>query len=414
MSTRKKSRRVRQTKKNGVRFKKRFFFFLLLILAVAGTGLFFALSGKDGGQKGDSKPKAPVELDVLCAGDLVIHMDVIRAAQRSDGTYNFEWPFDSIKSYIGDADLAMCNLETTFTGGNYSGYPIFRCPDALATSLAAVGFDLITTSSNHTFDTGEDGMYRTIDILDQAGLKIAGSRPGTEVPRYTMVRKKGVDIAVVSYAYGGNQEGTRDLNGNILTKNGTDSINVFSYDTFDEDFKEIRSTISAAREAGADIVIMYYHWGDEYSTSSNAAQQEIAQKTVDEADVDIIYGSHPHVVQEKTILTKKDSKKEVPVYYALGNLLSNQRRELVYNNQHVEEGVMVNFHIIYDPEKKKITSLKDTAIPYWVDKYSDNGIKYQLIPLVDGYENSPILQKSGNMQLASNALSNINSILKGE
>jgi poly-gamma-glutamate capsule biosynthesis protein CapA/YwtB (metallophosphatase superfamily) len=400
-------------KKSSFRFKKRFYLILLVVI-LAVVGLVFALTGNDDGKPKPPPPGDPVSLNVLCAGDLVIHMDVINAAKKSDGTYNFEWPFDSVKSYIGDADLALCNLETTFTGGNYSGYPIFRCPDELATSLAAVGFDLITTSSNHTFDTGEDGMYRTIQVLDKAGLKVAGSRPDTETPRYTMVEKKGVKIAVVSYAYGGNQGGTKDLNGNVLTQNAVDSINVFSYETFDEDFKEIKATITAAKEAGADIVIMYYHWGDEYNTKSNETQQKIAQKTVDETEVDIIYGSHPHVVQEKAILTKKDSKKEVPVYYALGNLLSNQRRHLVYDNQHVEEGVMVNFEITYDPEKKKITSLKDTAIPYWVDKYEDNGIKYQLIPLVEGYENSPILAKSGNTQLATNALSNVNSILKGE
>lgn len=406
--------RVQKKKKGpGRHFKTRFYLIILLILVIGGVGLYFALP------KGSDKPKDPkageeVQLNILCAGDLVIHMDVINAAKKSDGTYNFEWPFDSVKPYIKDADLAMCNLETTFTGGNYSGYPIFRCPDELATSLAAVGFDLITTSSNHTFDGGEDGMYRTIQILDKAGLKIAGSRPDTKTPRYTIVKKKGVKIAVVSYAYGGIQGDTRDLNGNPLSKNGTDSINVFSYETFDEDFKEIKATVSAARKAGADIVIMYYHWGDEYSTKASDAQKKIAQKTVDEGDVDIIYGSHPHVVQEKTVLTKKGTDKKVTVYYALGNLLSNQRRELVYNNQHVEEGVMVNFAITYDKGKKKITSIKDTPIPYWVDKYNDDGVKYQIIPLVDGYENSPILAKSGHLSLATNALSNVNTILKGE
>ena len=403
----------KNNKGSGLHFRKRFYLIILLILVLGGAGLFFTLPGKDAKPK-EPKPGKPVQLNLLCAGDLVIHMDVINAAKKSDGTYNFEWPFDSVKPYIGDADLAMCNLETTFTGGNYSGYPIFRCPDELASSLAAVGFDLVTTSSNHTFDTGEEGMYRTIDVLDKAGLKTAGSRPNTDVPRYTMVKKKGVNIAIVSYAYGGVQGNTRDLNGNPLTQNGVDSINVFSYETFDEDFKEIKATVSAAKKAGADMVIMYYHWGDEYSTKSNGDQQKIAQKTIDEADVDIIYGSHPHVVQEKTVLTKKDSGKKVPVYYALGNLLSNQRRELVYNNQHVEEGVMVNFAITYDPKAKKITAIKDTPIPYWVDKYSDGGIKYQLIPLVEGYEKSPVLEKSGHASLATNALANVNAILKGE
>lgn len=409
-------RSSRNKKQSGFRFKKRFYLIILIAVVILGAGLFSALSGGGDGNGIDKKPKPgkPVELNVLCAGDLVIHMDVIRAADQGDGSYNFEHPFEDAKAYIEDADLAMCNLETTFTGGNYSGYPIFRCPDELASSLAAVGFDLITTSSNHTFDAGEEGMYRTLEVLSKAGLQVAGSRPDTEVPRYTMVKKKDVNIAVIAYAYGGNQGGQRDLNGMPLTQNGVDSINIFSYETFDEDFEEIKEVVTSAREAGADIVIMYYHWGDEYMTKSNESQQKIAQKTVDEADVDIIYGSHPHVVQEKTVLTKKDSDKEVPVYYALGNLLSNQRRELVYNNQHVEEGVMVNFKITYDPKTEKIMAIEDTPIPYWVDKYSDNGIKYRIIPLVDGYENSPILAKSGNTSLATNALSNVNAILEGK
>ena len=107
----------KNNKGSGLHFRKRFYLIILLILVLGGAGLFFTLPGKDAKPK-EPKPGKPVQLNLLCAGDLVIHMDVINAAKKSDGTYNFEWPFDSVKPYIGDADLAMCNLETTFTRGN--------------------------------------------------------------------------------------------------------------------------------------------------------------------------------------------------------------------------------------------------------------------------------------------------------
>lgn len=398
-----------RAERNKVRLKPRFFVIIaifIICIVIAGGGIYKAnhLTNEKANATQNSEK---VNVNILCSGDLVMHGPVYEAAATGDG-YDFTESFKYIKPYIENADFSFCSLEAPLVSDGYSGYPSFRCPADLATSLKSVGYNTVLTSSNHTFDAGEDAMFNTIKVLEKAGLQVAGSRAKAEEPRYSMYKTKGVKIAVVPYVYGEGDADSRDLNGNILTAKGRELINTFSYKTFDEDFKEIQSTAKAARKAGADIIIMYYHWGDEYVTHSNATQRSIAKKTVEGADVDIILGSHPHVVQEKAKID------DTTVYYAMGNLLSNQRREYMDGDVHTEEGVLISLDAVYDKGKDKLISLKDTAIPYWEDMYGSGTGTYSIIPLDDDYKNNEKLKESGHMSLATQAKKNIENILKGE
>lgn len=390
------------------RLRPRFFIILgVLAACIIIISVCCRDSRVDTGDVKETGSDQKINVSILCCGDLVMHEAVLEAAKTDNG-YDFTKSFRYIEPYIKKADLSFCSLEAPLVSGGYSGYPVFRSPDDLATSLGDVGFDMALTSSNHTFDAGEDGMFRTLKVLKKAGLKVAGSREKEDEPRYSMFEKDGVKVAVVSYVYGNGDRNSRDLNGNVLTENGRKLINTFGYDTFDEDLKQIKSTVTAARDAGAGIVIMYYHWGDEYITHSNAQQRSIAKKTAAGTDVDIIVGSHPHVVQERA------ETEGTTVYYAMGNLLSNQRREYMDGDVHPEEGVMIKLDAVYDKDKDELVSLKDTAIPYWEDMNGNGTGKYTLIPLTGDYKNNAELKKSGHVKYAVQAKKNIEEILKGE
>ena len=447
------------TRRKKVRVKKRFFVILavIIVLIVVIAAAAGGCGDRDKPEKKKDKPQSKqAEISVLCTGDLVMHGPVLEAAQTGDG-YDFTQSFNYVKDYIQKADVSFVSLEAPLVESGYTGYPLFRSPDQLAKDLKTVGYDLVLTSSNHTNDAEEAGIFRTIKVLKEAGLKVAGSRAKKEDPRYVIMKANDVKVGIVSYVYGDGGIEHRDLNGNVLSDKARACVNTFGYDTFDKDIKEIKSVVSAARkEGGADVVIVYYHWGDEYQTHSNEDQQKIAKKTIEQTSADAIVGSHPHVPQEMAVFTKtvddegkvtvtKKSKKaeadqsasgqsdqsntkekesnkntenskqvktkEVPVYYAMGNLISNQRREWMDGDRYTEQGYFVKFDISYDVGKNELMEFKDSTIPYWLDYSGSGPTTYTIIPLVKGFENNEFLQKSGNVERAKEAKSDIKRIL---
>lgn len=111
---------------------------------------------------GDSVPARidTLEIKLLFAGDIMTHGPQIESAKCEGGrVYDFSSSFDTLASRIGAADLAIGNLETTFAGAPYSGYPTFSSPDAMGEALKNAGFDVLTTANNHTADKGKRGLY---------------------------------------------------------------------------------------------------------------------------------------------------------------------------------------------------------------------------------------------------------------
>ena len=139
-----------------------------------------------------------IELSIVCVGDVMVHRSQIASQyNREDGSYNYDNNFEYVKKYIEEADLALCNVETTFAGGLLV-LSFFNAPDALAdSSLARAGFDVAITSNNHLYDKGYAGMERTLRILREAGLATTGTRLPWE--NYTIMDVKDLKIAVVAH-----------------------------------------------------------------------------------------------------------------------------------------------------------------------------------------------------------------------
>lgn len=248
-------------------------------------------------------------VSVVCAGDIMQHDEQIRAAfDASSGRYDYTDSFLYISERLKQADIAIGNLELTFSGEPYKGYPHFSAPDELAAALKRAGFNYLVTANNHSLDYGEKGLLRTIAILDNAQIANTGTFASIEErdQRHPLIiEKNGICIALLSF--------THFING--LSEKNTKSVN-YTIREF------IKMSISKAREKKADCIIAYIHWGEEYHTLPSTYQKMLAMYCLEEG-IDVVVGTHPHVLQP-IVLYDSNGEKAL-VAYSLGNFISAQR-----------------------------------------------------------------------------------------
>src|SRR4051812_21778059 len=142
---------------------------------------------------------------LVASGDVLPHSSIIdRARSDAGGTgYDFRPMLAGIKPVVSRADLALCHMETVYgANGDYTGYPTFKSPPEVARALATTGYDGCSTASNHSLDDGADGIRRTLDALDRAGVRHAGTaRAEVEARTVTVLRVDRAQVAHLSYTY---------------------------------------------------------------------------------------------------------------------------------------------------------------------------------------------------------------------
>ena len=115
-------------------------------------------------------------LSLLFIGDIMNHDAQIKAAYDSASTvYDYDTTFAYIRGVISDADIAIANLELTFAGKPYKGYPRFSAPDELAFAIKNSGIDCLVLANNHAYDTGKEGLERTHQVLENLGFQPTGT-----------------------------------------------------------------------------------------------------------------------------------------------------------------------------------------------------------------------------------------------
>ncbi len=253
---------------------------------------------------------------LITAGDIMAHLTQVEQAFAA-GSYDFGPSFSFIAPYLKSADLTVGNFETVLAGPEhgFSGFPTFNTPDALADNLKQAGFDLLSTANNHSLDMGLNGLVRTINCLTDAGLKCFGTyaQPGDRVPLITEVN--GINIFFSAY--------TESTNGIPVPAGHEYAINYIpDFNTIDPIIKDI----STARENGADLVVIYMHWGHEYWFAPTDFHRDLARQLA-AAGADLIIGGHPHVMQPMEWITTEQGNgppRQTLVAYSLGNFISNQ------------------------------------------------------------------------------------------
>lgn len=323
---------------------------------------------------------------VLSTGDIMVHSTQLDGAKTSSGDYDFSAFFKETASYFAAADLSVANLEVTFGGtesGSYGGYPVFNTPDSLADAIKASGLSLLITSNNHSYDTGLFGLKRTAQVLKQKGIEFTGTRETESDPAYLVKEINGIKIGIADYTYEttGQTPGRKYLNGAIIAEEANNLINSFSYEHIDDFYADAAEVITGMKEAGADYVVFYMHWGNEYQTSPNTWQKTIAQK-LSNLGVNMIIGSHPHVIQPVELIHSEDGESTTVCLYSTGNYVSNQRQELMDScpSGHTEDGLLFSFTLTKNADGTVLSDLD--LIPTWVNKYrGGSGYQYTVYPL---------------------------------
>jgi poly-gamma-glutamate capsule biosynthesis protein CapA/YwtB (metallophosphatase superfamily) len=262
--------------------------------------------------KGQSRQVAGDKLSLLFIGDIMGHDEQIWSAEnRETHTFNYDDVFRYIKPVISEADVAIANFEVTLAGPPYMGYPQFSSPADLAVACRNAGIDYLVTANNHAADRGKNGIINTINKLDSIGIPHTGTflnSAARDSLSPLMIYRKGISIALLNYTYGTNGIKVPDP---VI-------VNMLDKDLITNDVKK-------AKNNKADIVILFLHWGTEYDTVPAKSQTDLAAYFFS-IGVDLVIGSHPHVLQ-KMVWTKNSAPgKDGVVVYSLGNFVSNQRK----------------------------------------------------------------------------------------
>ena len=320
---------------------------------------------------------------ISVVGDIMVHRTQLIKSFDVDG-FDFAPTFQWIAPYIEEADYAIANLETTLAGPNgqrrinvdkfyenYSGYPVFNSPDVLARTLKETGFDLMLTANNHTLDSKETGLLRTIDILEQEGFDQIGTyRSPSEADAFFIKEVNGIKFGIVNYTYA--------MNGFWLKAEEDYMVNhLGNYDQASIETMYERVEALAAQEE-VDFVVATLHYGIEYRQEPDAYIQQPLIDGLFEHGADIILGGHPHVLQPFDVrkLTRDNGDLETGVViYSLGNFISSQRFRFT--------GKDTDFGMVFGLDFKRVDDQKATieAIHYTPTYVHWSATDLEIIPL---------------------------------
>ncbi len=292
---------------------------------------------------------------IAVTGDILLHEPVMAAAATPSGGYDFRPMLAPIATEISAADIALCHLEVPLSrdGSGLSGYPTFNAPPEIADAIAATGYHGCSTASNHSLDQRPAGIAATLDALDSAGLGHAGTARSLDedaAPR--LYRAGGLVIGHVSATYG--------LNGFVMPDDQPWLVDLI------DPVSGVLAEAAATRAAGADIVVVSVHWGEEYQTEPSPYQRAVADQLLASPDVDLLVGHHAHVVQPVERVGDK------AVIFGLGNLLSGQ---LGRHTAGTQDGVIVTVTLADSPNTTpRVPGIR--YMPTWVEPGT-----YRVLPI---------------------------------
>ena len=337
---------------------------------------------------------APPELNIIEAtasftvtGDLLMHKPVFQSCWDSaKGDWVFDCLFTHVAPYIQSADYAIANLETTLRGENstypYSGNPLFNCPDGIAPASLNAGFDMLLTGNNHCYDTRKAGVVRTLEILEQTGLESLGTQKTKEDPDWKVIEVNGIKVGMTAYTAetSDGMPGIPSINAIQVQADTFGLINSFDYGQLNKFYEEIGAQFEAMQAEGAEAIVVFMHWGEEYQLEPTDLQKKIAQKLCD-MGVDVIVGGHPHVIEPVDLLTSsQDEDHKTLIIYSTGNAVSNQRiREMRMKTGHTEDGILFNFTLVRFIDGT-VEVLETSCVPTWVHMVGDKE-SYTILPL---------------------------------
>ena len=233
------------------------------------------------------------------------------AGAEGDGEYDFSPFYTEVSDYIqNNCDVSFINQETTLGGTDnygYSGYPSYNTPDSMADAVANAGWRIVNTNSNHTYDYWTSCIEHAQEVWNAKSSLLTVGSYTSEDDRNTIrvVECNGIRLATLSYSYGQNGYEQSDL------------PNDYYAVPYDEE--KLKTEVANARKV-ADVVMVYLHFGTEYTNEANSEQEAIAQVCADNG-VDLVIGSHAHVIQPVKWIERASGGKMLCAY-GLGDFVA--------------------------------------------------------------------------------------------
>ena len=319
-------------------------------------------------EKENKESKKVDKLSMVMVGDNLIHDKIYQYAKNGE-TYDFRPIFAKVKPMISQYDIAYYNQETILGGKELgvSSYPAFNSPQEVGEAMIDTGFNLVSLSTNHTMDRGEQAILASRAYWDSKSdvLAVGSYSSAEDRAKERIVTKNNIRYTMLNYTYGTN--GIRVPSGkeylvNVwpVTGNNPDTDKVY------QDYKnQVKKDIEQVRDK-VDLLIVAMHWGVEYQDMPNRYQEDMASY-LSSLGVNIIIGTHPHVIQPVTWIN------QTLVIYSLGNFLS--AHEVVNLSNRV--GLMSMVDIYKENDKIILKNLHNELLyTYYTSSYQD----FEIIP----------------------------------
>lgn len=319
--------------------------------------------------------RAPRTVTLIAGGDVLPH----RRVKASAAAGGWEPVLAGISERLRAADLAFANLESPVAPDAHQGVhgEVFDAPASLLDGLASAGFDVLSMANNHAWDQGVAGLLETHRRVRDAGMHPVGAGPTcADAQAPVIVEASGVRVAWLAAVdllnldlRAGDGDPCVHVAGPPCTGDcGPDRDALF----FTADVPALTERVRQAR-AHADLVVVSFHWGDEYRTVPLPEYPPLAQALVD-AGADLVLGHHPHVLQPIRRVTAADGRQAI-VAYSLGNLVSDMGRtytlERPVSRGDVRDGGLLAVTATFGPDG---TVLEPVFHPTWTTNTDVDGV----------------------------------------
>lgn len=393
-----KKKRVKLEKKPG----RLLIVFMMIILVIVGISLIIfkedevlpqgdIIANEKDNEIKDEKNEEIYELSLVMVGDMLVHDSLYEEANKlaNYNGYDFKPMLNYVKDIVKNYDLAYYNQETILGGTSIglSSYPAFNSPYEVGDAMIDAGFNIVSLATNHTLDRGVIAIENSHAYWKEKDVYVTGSYSNMDERSNIEIKEENnITYAVLNYTYGTN--GIKRPSGYESYVNIWDMSNKNNYESYKE---QVRTDITSIRDK-VDVLMVAMHWGVEYNFNTTWYQEDSA-KFLSDLGVDIIIGTHPHVVEP--IIWIDDTL----VIYSLGNFLSAHEVVNIANRV----GLMTMIDIKKEVKNNEIIITLDNLDNELIYTYHNNYKDFKVIP----FSNSDIFNYLNNAESVYNEYKNI-------
>ena len=284
-------------------------------------------------------------ITLLFVGDIMLSRGVATQIKKHQ---DYNYPFLKIATTTQEADFTFGNLEGPISnrGEKQGSVYSFRAEPEVIGGLKFAGFDILSLANNHIWDWGKEALEDTTVMLQHNSIETIGAGRNYQeanLPDIFDINLGTSDVHIVTsdvqrlkvafFAY------TNLYPKSLQAAENSPGINSFELEKAKIDIQQLKALNLA------DIIIVSFHWGEEYQTKASESQKRIAHDLID-AGADLIIGHHPHTIQELEQYNKGW------IAYSLGNFVFDQNF-----SKETAEGLILKV-IIKNKKVSEISPLK--------------------------------------------------------